>query len=276
MKNNILIPFVAFLILFGCKSQITQSEQLAPKIEETNIPIREYSISAILWQQHAAEYRALAYQAFNLARIRIDYIMNMKNDYDKPIAIVADIDETVLDNSPYSGKQIELDEDFNTMRWTEWVNKKQAKALPGALAFFNYAKSKGMEVFYISNRSINQKKETIENLQIMGFPFANDSHVFLKDKNSGKEPRRLQVKQSHEIVLLLGDNLSDFSEVFDDRSTTERNKSVDSLKFLFGEKFILLPNPTYGDWENKGILKGKYDWTNFQKDSIRHSKLNSY
>jgi 5'-nucleotidase (lipoprotein e(P4) family) len=118
--------------------------------------------------------------------------------------------------------------------------------------------------------------ETIENLQVMGFPFADKAHVLLKDTISGKDPRRLQVQETHDIVLLLGDNLSDFSEVFDNRSTLERNKSVDSLKALFGVKFIVLPNAIYGDWETNGILEKKNDWSNFQKDSIRHQKIISY
>ncbi len=276
MKNNILIPFIAFLILLGCKSRITQTEHQTSRIEEVNIPIREYSIQAVLWQQHAAEYRALAYQTFNLAQIQLDNILYNKTDYKKPIAIVADIDETVLDNSPYSGKQVELDEDFSLLRWTEWGKEKQAKAIPGALDFFKYAKSKGVDIFYISNRSIHQKKETIENLKTIGFPFADVEHVLLKDTTSGKEPRRLQVQKTYDIVLLIGDNLSDFSMVFDDRSTIERNTSVDSLKAVFGKKFIVLPNSIYGDWETKGILEGKYNWTNFQKDSIRHQKIKSY
>jgi 5'-nucleotidase (lipoprotein e(P4) family) len=279
MKNNILITFFAVSLLFGCKSHDfseNQEEQKEGNIENINIPIREYSIQSVLWQQQAAEYRALAYQSFNLAQIQLDNMIANKMAFKKPLAIVTDIDETVLDNSPYSGKQIELDEEYSTLRWKEWVQKKKAKAIPGALDFFNYAKSKGVEVFYISNRSTKQKTETIENLQITGFPFADGAHVLLKDTISGKEPRRLQVQDTHEIVLLIGDNLSDFSEVFDDRSTIERNRTADSLKAVFGVKFIVLPNPIYGDWETKGILEGKYDWTNFQKDSIRHQKIRSY
>jgi len=279
MKNNILIALIAFTLFIGCKSNrptLNQNKNTTTEIENVGILIREYSISAVLWQQYSAEYRALTYQAFNMARIQLDNILDNKIEYAKPIAIVADIDETVLDNSPYSGKQVELNEEFSTFRWTEWVKKKQAKAISGALDFLNYAKSKEIEVFYISNRSINQKKETIENLRIMGFPFSDEAHVLLKEDVSGKESRRIQVNKSYEIVLLLGDNLSDFSAVFDDCSTIERNQMVDNLKTNFGKKFIVLPNPMYGDWETKGILEGKYNWTPFQKDSIRRSKLISY
>jgi 5'-nucleotidase (lipoprotein e(P4) family) len=276
MKNNILITLLFFLLFLGCKSQEIHTKHEISKIKNTNIPIREYSIQSVLWQQNSGEYRALTHQAFNLAKLRLDYILTNKSNYKKPIAIVADIDETLLNNSPYSGKQIQLDEDYSTFRWTEWVQKKKAKAIPGALDFFNYAKSKNVAIFYISNRSVNQKKETIQNLKNVGFPFADANHVFLKEDKSGKEPRRFLVKKSHEIVLLFGDNLSDFSIIFDKKSTEERNKNVDSLKLLFGKKFIILPNPMYGDWEVNGILEKNHNWSNYQKDSIRHQKIKSY
>ncbi|QCX38552.1 5'-nucleotidase, lipoprotein e(P4) family [Aureibaculum algae] len=273
MKNHkLLIIIFTFIFLYGCRTQQVQSKQEV----NGNIPLREYSIQAVLWQQNAAEYRALAYQAFNLAQLQLDNIIANNKEPKKPLAIVTDIDETLLDNSPYSGKQIELDEEYTSLRWAEWVKLKKAEAIPGALQFFNYAKSKGVEVFYISNRSVKQKNETIENLVLKGFPFADNAHVLLKDETSGKEPRRLLVQENFEIVLLIGDNLSDFSETFENSSTAVRNNKVDSLKSIFGTTFIVLPNPMYGDWETKGIMEGKYDWTNFQKDSLRVKKIKTY
>jgi len=276
MNNKLLTTLFVLVLLVGCKPLTSLPKNKTLTIEKTAVPIREYTVQAVLWQQHAAEYRALTYQAFNLAQMQLDAIIANKNETKKPLAIVTDIDETVLDNSPYSGKQVQLDEEYSTLRWTEWVKKKKAKAIPGALHFLNYAKTKNVEVFYISNRSINQKNETIENLTLAGFPFADEEHVLLKDTISSKESRRHLVQETHQIILLIGDNLSDFSEVFDDRSTNERNKDVDSLKSVFGKKFIVLPNSIYGDWETKGILESKYNWTNFQKDSIRHQKIRSY
>ena len=208
--------------------------------------------------------------------MQLDIIIANTTDAKKPLAIAVDIDETVLSNSPYFGKQIQVDEDFSTSRWTEWIPQKKAKPIPGALHFLNEAKRKGVFVFYISNRAINQKNETIENLKLMEFPDTKTTQVLLKETISGKEPRRPQIQENYDIVLLIGDNLSDFSEVFDNRSTLEINTKVDSLKSLFGKKFIFLPNPMYGYWETNGILEGKYNWSNFQKVSIRHNKIKSY
>jgi len=129
---------------------------------------------------------------------------------------------------------------------------------------------------FVSNRLSEQKSETLENLQLLGFPFSDETHILLRTGIGGKEPRRSKIKESHEIIMLIGDNLSDFSEVFDDQSTVVRNRRVDSLKTVFGNRFIVLPNPMYGDWETKGILEKNYNWTNSQKDSIRLSKIISH
>lgn len=276
MKIKTIITLFIFTILFGCKTQQSQSESTISEIKTIQIPVREYSILTVLWQQHAAEYRALAYQAYNTAQLQLDNILRNRGNYEKPLAIVTDIDETVLNNSPYNGKMIELNEEYSNARWIEWGKEKKAEIVPGSLDFFKYAASKGVEIFYISNRLLVQKSETIENMQKLGFPFLDDAHFLLRETVSGKEPRRLQVQKTHKIIMLLGDNLSDFSEVFDNQNTETRNFKVDSLKAAFGNKYIVLPNPMYGDWETKGILEGKYNWTASQKDSIRHSKIISY
>lgn len=107
----------------------------------------------------------------------------------------------------------------------------------------------------------------------MGFPAVDSEHVLLRTDTGKKQARRNIILKNHHVVMLLGDNLSDFSELFDDKSTKERNNLVEKMKDDFGTKFIVLPNPMYGDWETKGIYEGSYKWTEKQKDSIRKSKL---
>ncbi|TYQ00078.1 acid phosphatase [Tenacibaculum adriaticum] len=274
MKNRIAL--LLLILTIGCKSTSIQSNDSISKSQKGDVLNKEYSILAVLWQQNSAEYKALTYQAFNTAQLQLDNMLRNKKGSEKPMAIVTDIDETLLDNSPYNAKMIELNEDYSEARWIEWGKERKAKAIPGALEFFKYAKSRGVEIFYISNRLSKQKRETIENMQKLGFPFSDDQHVLLKTDTSKKESRRFQVEKTHEIIMLLGDNLSDFHFVFDDQPSETRSRKVDSLKTFFGNKFIVLPNPMYGDWETDGILEGNYKWTPYQKDSIRRSKIRSY
>lgn len=276
IKTKAIIVFASLTLVVSCKTSIIENQSNLSEPAESHISVREYSIAAVLWQQRSAEYRALAYQAFNVAKMQLDDFLMNNTQHDKPLAIVTDIDETILDNSPYSGKQIELDEDYTTSRWDEWVDLKSAKAIPGALEFFNYAASKGVEVFYITNRDEHQKEATLENLKTVGFPDADDQHILLRGNDSEKETRRNNVNESHNVIMLIGDNLSDFSYSFEKRSAERRNRSTDSLKDYFGNKFIVLPNPIYGDWETQGIFEGKHNWNEFQKDSLRRVKVIGY
>jgi 5'-nucleotidase (lipoprotein e(P4) family) len=244
------------------------------KVEKAaDTPIREHTISALLWQQNSAEYKALCYQSFNIARRNLE---NIQSSEGKPYAIITDIDETVLDNSPYNGMQVEKDKDYEKRDWIEWGKLEKAKALPGAVEFFNFADSIGVEVFYISNRYDLQLPETIENLKALNLPNADVNHVFLKTDSSDKQERRDKVLEEHEVLLYMGDNLSDFSALFDNQNTENRNNAASELRNDFGSKYIIFPNPMYGDWETKGIYESKNDWSNSQKDSIRASKIYSY
>lgn len=279
MKSNYFPLFLlTFTLFIGCKTSQTSTQTYKKNTtnQEVKTPIREYSVLATLWQQHAAEYRALTYQAYNIAKIQLESILANSSNTTKPLAIVTDIDETLLNNSAFNGKLIELNEDYTDSRWIEWGKEEKAGIVPGALEFFNYAKSKNIEIFYITNRLEIQKNETLSNLKKLNFPYADEQHLLLKQDTSGKETRRIQVQKTHNIIMLIGDNLSDFSPLFDKKPAKKRNELVDILKNAFGTKYIVLPNPMYGDWETKGILEGKYNWTDFQKDSIRKSKIKSY
>src|SRR5450432_2559784 len=75
-------------------------------------------IYATAYQQRAAEYRALCFQAYNIAHQRVDEIILTKTDKSK--VIVTDIDETILDNSAYEAHQILQGKDYESDAWYQW------------------------------------------------------------------------------------------------------------------------------------------------------------
>ena len=235
----------------------------------------DYKIQAQVWTQNSAEYRALCYQAFNAAKMNLDALFFFEKVYDKPLAIIADVDETVLDNSPYDGKLILNNTTYNRESWVEWGNLEIAKAIPGSLEFLIYASEKNVEIFYISNRYSEQLEATVNNLKKLGFPDAKESNVLLRGDTRSKSERRKSVSDNYEVIMLIGDNLSDFNDEFEIKLYNERSNQTDKLKNEFGTKLIVLPNPNYGDWESNGLFGGK-SFDNFQKDSIRKSKIKSY
>ena len=70
----------------------------------------------------------------------------------------------------------------------------------------------------------------------------------------------------------MGDNLGDFSFLFDKKNTEERMQNVNSIAAEFGNRFIVLPNPTYGDWESS-LYNYNYSLTQAQKDSVIKASL---
>jgi 5'-nucleotidase (lipoprotein e(P4) family) len=226
----------------------------------------EYQIGAILYMQKAAEYRAMAYQAYNIARWRLDADFEKKNlrnlpkaERRKPRAVMVDIDETVLDNSPANAFLVKNRRPFNTKDWYAWGEMRKAKPIPGAVDFLNYANSRGVRIFFVSNRDEVQKQATIDNLKSAGFANVSVENVLLRNGDSSKEPRRQQILAKYRIVFSMGDNLDDHSVVFENRSVADRFSEVEKAKDLFGKKYILLPNAMYGTWENVLYDKGMTD-----------------
>jgi 5'-nucleotidase (lipoprotein e(P4) family) len=217
-----------------------------------------YQLGGVLYMQKAAEYRALCYQAFNAARVQLDFDLDKKNvkklpkaERKRPRAIVVDIDETVLDNSPAQALGIKMNTPYNPKDWYAWSNMRKAKAVPGSVEFLNYAISKGVKIFFVSNRDDkNEKQATIDNLKSVGFNDISTENVLLRTAESGKDARRAVASANHRIVLLVGDNLDDFTSAFERKSVADRFAEADRLKDAWGKRFIVLPNAMYGTWEN--------------------------
>ncbi|ELR73119.1 5'-nucleotidase, lipoprotein e(P4) family [Fulvivirga imtechensis AK7] len=206
-------------------------------------------VTSVLWYQQSAEMVASYLQAYEYGKLvlaaKIDTIAS-----ERPLAVVLDIDETVLDNSPYEVKQIKKGQVYQFATWKAWTDQARAKALPGALDFINFAKSKGVEVFYISNRRENELNATIQNLQNLGFPNADAKHVYLRSATSDKTARRDLVAESFNIILFVGDNLTDYSEIYANRGENLGKEAIMKNKADLLYNFIMLPNPMYGEWES--------------------------
>jgi len=240
---------------------------------DTNLPAaymqedQDHLILAALWYQKSAEMRALYYQCFRNAETALRENLAQQGgrmpaedspvtkdtaaaDNRKPAAVVLDIDETLLDNSPYQGWQVTEKKPFNNNDWFRWVKLARARPLPGAVEFTRYADSLGVEVFYVSNRTVQEMAPTIENMSAYGFVNADSTHLLLKETTSSKVERRAAVEKNYEIILLVGDNLADLSGTYEKRGPDHGFVAVDSDRRLFGTKYIVLPNPMYGNWLN--------------------------
>ena len=208
---------------------------------------REYQVGAYLWQQTSGEYQALCYQAYNLARLKLD--RDLENKHNKKRALIFDIDETVLDNSFSGAFDVKNNIPWKQNSFDEWVTRKKAHAIAGAKEFIEYAEENRVQVFYVSDRTVEQVNDTLENFKRLNIP-AKKENLYFMTAGMDKEKRRKEIQKNYEVVLLLGDNLHDFDKAWDNKSSIDRKKIVDERRQEFGDKFIILPNPLYGDWEN--------------------------
>jgi len=261
------------LVLTSVVSTYLVTVSTARQAAQTQTADNDYQIGATLFMQKAAEYRALCFQAFNWARRTLDDDEKSKKKLPKaarkmPRAVVVDIDETVLDNSPAQAYGIKNKLPFNLKDWYAWGEMRKAKAIPGAVEFADYARRKGVRVFYVSNRDDVQLQATVDNLKAVGFPDISEENVLLRQRDasgkyvSTKEPRRSSIAEKYRIVILMGDNLNDLSNVYEGKTVAERFAAVEKDKTLYGNRFIVLPNAMYGEWESAIYRDDKTKTTN--------------
>lgn len=213
-----------------------------------------HGADAVLWQSTSAEAYRISHQAFELARIRL--MENIQMPSPKPNAVIVDIDETVLDNSPY---QIHIGHEkttYDQASWKEWTDMSAAAAMPGAIEFLKFAEQQKCEVFYITNRNMRELASTLRNLDSLGFPYADADHLLLMDGSSDKTERRAQVSATHRVALLIGDQLRDYDERFKERSTNYGKDLVETMNDSLRRYFVLLPNPMYGTFRDAVQGKG--------------------
>ena len=186
--------------------------------------------------------------------------------------------------SPFGAGLIGKDYGVSDDIWKEWCDSESATAIPGSVEFLNHVVNTGGDVFYVSNRKAQPEKTmdltkvTMNNLKSLGFPQVDNEHLLLRTGTSKKQPRRdLILKKGYRIVLLLGDDLNDFSSVFGGQTIAERAEVVEDNKDKFGNTFIVLPNPMYGSWEAAVYGGGKwYKKSPKERSAIRIKTLKKF
>lgn len=246
-----------------------QSEPISP-VQVSKDP----RLYAAVWYGLSAENQACYRQTYRLAEMSLENQLLKHKNSKTPLAIVTDLDETVLDNSAWAFKVILKGKDYPS-DWHEWESAGKAPAFSGAVDFFKMAAKKKVEIFYLSNREQVNLPATVSNLQNLGLPFADTNHILLKTTTSNKISRRKMISDNHHIIMLLGDNLADFDGVWEHAEHSSRSQSVISHDADWGNRFIIFPNPVYGGWK-EGLFHNKRNWSEIQSDSIWAGRMDDY
>lgn len=201
----------------------------------------------VRWVKESNEYKSLCYQVYSNAITNLNrqvganpYSLNNKDL--STYAIVMDLDETVLDNSQYQVELLDKNESFNMTSWAKWVNREEAKLVPGAKEYIDVVRSYGIQLIFISNRMDERLNATINNMKILDIYSDSDIFLLRKNKKDKKTVRRNEIYNStgrmanyntHTVIQYLGDAMGDFP-------------SYDSKQFSVDQ--YIFPNPMYGKW----------------------------
>jgi acid phosphatase len=263
------LPFVATLALIaGCAAAPASRTPPTPALPATHAALPDDNLNAVAWSQTAVEHDLIYLQTYRDAQARLltaladpDWDALSKADRVVPAkglkpAVLLDIDETVLDNSPYQARLVRSGGEFNEADWAAWCREAKARALPGVVAFTRFAVQHGVEVIYLSNRAKDLDQATLANLRAAGLPVAGPQSflglgTFVEDceqVGSEKGCRRQLVARHHRVLMQFGDQLGDFVDVLPNTPAGRRKVVAPYLDWI-GERWFVLPNPTYGSWE---------------------------
>ena len=269
MRLHLPLALATFTLLAGCAATPPRpaTAPAAAAAAATSATAND-NLNAVVWAQTAIEHDLIYIQTFRNAQSRLLTALHdpqwdalAKEDRTMPIAglppaVVLDIDETVLDNSPYQARLVKSGGQYDEASWAAWCKEERARAMPGALAFTRYAAEHGIAVIYLSNRAQDLDTATLANLRQLGFPVSGPE-AFLglgtvlpgcEQVGTEKGCRRQLVSRKYRVLMQFGDQLGDFVDVV---ANTEagRKQAVTGYMDWVGTRWFVLPNPTYGSWE---------------------------
>lgn len=253
MTKSLVIVLTIHASLLGTRSN---AQAVAPAVSAND------TMYAVLWQQTAAEYRGASYQTYRAAEASLaralkepswTAALEQSGDFSKlPPAIILDLDETVLDNSPMQARMIKESKTFNAQEWERWVKEARAGVVPGALDFLKAAHAQGVAAFYVTNRVCEPAKPDDPTVTVLrkwniGVP---PERLLCRKETGDKSPRRAAVAGTHRILLLVGDDFNDFISVPAEMTNVAgRERLAEANRSYWGERWFILPNPMYGSWE---------------------------
>lgn len=267
-------PTAAAAVL-GLLFALPASAQRAPQDEARPTPQLtdgDERLDATLWVQRSVEFAQVARQAYQLAEIRLPQALAQPGSAaleqadggaGKPPAVIFDVDETVLDNSPFEAWMIQRGRPgFDQKLWDEWLTTRRARATPGAVAFVAALREAGVTPLFVTNRECEprpgadvpcpQEADTLANMKAVGFGDIPPEHMMLKNEQpdwpSDKGTRRAKAAADYRIVMAVGDQFSDMISVTRKDDTDRRAELMAEHQAQFDLRWVVLPNPMYGAW----------------------------
>lgn len=241
------IALVVMLGTTGCGAVVGKGpEGTAESAAAEKCPVQEHAMG-LRWQQQSAEAQALQSQTYRIAAERLKEKVEQSDSTD--LAIITDLDETAIDNTDLLARDMSSCHDYSDWEtWGDWELNGSPSAIPGAAEFLRQADEMGVSIFYLSDRTEENLEATIASLTKLDFPQVSNDHVRLLGPS--KEERRAKIQEEHQVIMQLGDTLHDFAGDYAKTGLDRQRQLVEEDADRFGDDWFILPNPTYGSWED--------------------------
>ena len=174
----------------------------------------------------------------------------------KPLAVVLDADETVIQNLGFeyalARRGVGSDRELHRRWMAEGVD--EIAPMPGAVTAVRAAREAGVKVIFNTNRDAEFAATAAAALNRAGLgPAVHLDTLFLRGDppgGRGKEGRRSAIAERHCVIAMAGDQLGDFTDLFNAAGlpVPERRRAATGgpLARLWGNGWFMLSNPVYG------------------------------
>lgn len=258
-------------IILGDMTDRSSIKNAKPRLHE-DMPEEENKLphisAAVKWQNQSKEYQYITRAIYQDASAKLIKLIKPNMHF----VVVMDIDETILDNSPYQVMLDSTNSVYSSNTWNAWVQSELAGLVPGSDTFIETVIANGGKLALITNRAKSLDSHTWSNLLSLDLPISQQNSCLIGRTSydiqsidgkyivNDKDLRRLQIingdadcysptgenvtqwKQAHTILMQVGDNVQDIAGV------NQKTINAEKLLHLFGDTIILLPNPMYGSW----------------------------
>jgi len=199
-----LIAVTPQAVACPCETYNKKPEELDKKAEEISGSVMRDGISYTKSSQYKKDFaRCMA----SARKACLDYLKEHPGADN--MAVVSDIDETILDNRDY----YKTTDKFVWKDFVKWVRLAKAPPLKPSADFLKWARSKGFAVFLVTGRMEELKAPTIKNLVR-----ANVAYDGIYFRNQGDRRSAIEIKTAvrkqiedlgFTIVVNMGDQMSD-------------------------------------------------------------------
>ena len=257
-----LMITIAAALITGCAVEVP-----------THVPEKDL---AHAWVKHSSDYEAITRQIYAVATRDLDRLIadtswsalpGQSGAADLPPAVILDVDETVINNVEF---QLEFERPFSDRQLEMWDREHVAKPVPGVVEFVAAAREAGATVFFMTNRPCEQyegengpcpqKRTVIEGIRELGIPVEPEFVMLALERPEWmgeKLVRRELIARTYRIVMLIGDDFSDFvpcarnsfyPPCTEPATRASRRADIARYEQYWGNGWYILPGPMHGSW----------------------------